>query len=179
MLKDLKIKIFADGADLENIKFLSTKTYIKGLTTNPSLMRKKGVSDYKNFALEVLKVCQNKPVSFEIFADDLADMERQAIEISKWGENVNVKIPITNTKGESTKELIKVLSKRKIICNVTAILTIEQLEPIINVLDENLSDNTEQRDQIKRIVNDWADLKIKAFQDRRSWVRNPDKEKSN
>ena len=100
-------------------------------------MRKKGVSDYKNFALEVLKVCQNKPVSFEIFADDLADMERQAIEISKWGENVNVKIPITNTKGESTKELIKVLLKRKIICNVTAILTIEQLEPIINVLDEN------------------------------------------
>ena len=85
----------------------------------------------------MLKVCQNKPVSFEIFADDLADMERQAIEISKWGENVNVKIPITNTKGESTKELIKVLSKRKIICNVTAILTIEQLEPIINVLDEN------------------------------------------
>ena len=116
MLKDFKVKIFADGADLENIKFLSTKTYIKGFTTNPSLMRKKGVSDYKNFALEVLKNCQNKPVSFEIFADDLGDMERQAIEISKWGENVNVKIPVTNTKGESTKELIKALSERKIIC---------------------------------------------------------------
>ena len=137
MLKDFKLKIFADGADLENIKFLSTKTYIKGFTTNPSLMRKKGVSDYKNFALEVLKICQNKPVSFEIFADDLGDMERQAIEISKWGENVNVKIPVTNTKGESTKELIKALSERKIICNITAILTIEQLKTIVNALDVN------------------------------------------
>ncbi|OUV60986.1 MAG: transaldolase [Cellvibrionales bacterium TMED122] len=137
MLKDFKVKIFADGADLENIKFLSTKTYIKGFTTNPSLMRKKGVSDYKNFALEVLKNCQNKPVSFEIFADDLGDMERQAIEISKWGENVNVKIPVTNTKGESTKELIKALSERKIICNITAILTIEQLKTIVNALDVN------------------------------------------
>ena len=137
MLKDFKLKIFADGADLENIKFLSTKTYIKGFTTNPSLMRKKGVSDYKNFALEVLKICQNKPVSFEIFADDLGDMERQAIEISKWGENVNVKIPVTNTKGESTQELIKSLSERKIICNITAILTIEQLKTIVNALDVN------------------------------------------
>ena len=85
----------------------------------------------------MLKNCQNKPVSFEIFADDLGDMERQAIEISKWGENVNVKIPVTNTKGESTKELIKALSERKIICNITAILTIEQLKTIVNALDVN------------------------------------------
>ena len=137
MLEKLKIKIFADGADLENIKSLSNKTYIKGFTTNPSLMRKNGVSDYKNFAFEVLKVSQKKPVSFEIFADDLAEMERQAIEISKWGENLNVKIPITNTKGESTKDLIATLSKRKIICNITAILTIEQLNTVVNVLDSD------------------------------------------
>jgi transaldolase len=137
MLEKLKIKIFADGADLENIKSLSNKTFIKGFTTNPSLMRKKGVSDYKNFAFEVLKIAQNKPVSFEIFADDLAEMERQAIEISKWGENVNIKIPVTNTKGESTKDLIASLSKRKIICNITAILTIEQLNTVVNALDSD------------------------------------------
>jgi len=98
MIKDLKIKIFADGADLESIKRLCSNPLIKGFTTNPSLMKKKGIVDYKKFAFDVLKVTENKPVSFEIFADELKDMEKQALEISSWGKNVNVKIPITNTR---------------------------------------------------------------------------------
>ena len=135
MLKDLKIKIFADGADLENIKELCKNSLIKGFTTNPSLMKKKGIVDYKKFALDVLKVTENKPVSFEIFDDDLENMEKQALEISSWGKNVNVKIPITNTKGEKTIELIKKLSNKKVICNVTAIFTIKQLEGVIQILN--------------------------------------------
>ncbi len=137
MIKNLNIKIFADGADLDNIKKLSEDSLIKGFTTNPSLMKKKGVSEYKKFALEVLKITKDKPVSFEIFADEIDEMEKQAIEISKWGENINVKIPITNTNGETTKHLIKKLSDKNIICNVTAILTTEQLKGIVEVLNPN------------------------------------------
>ena len=135
MLKDLKIKIFADGADLENIKELCKNSLIKGFTTNPSLMKKRGITDYKEFALEVLKVAEEKPVSFEIFADDFESMEKQALEISTWGKNVNVKIPITNTKGESTVKLISRLSKNGVICNVTAIFTIEQIKNVVSHLD--------------------------------------------
>ena len=98
-------------------------------------MKKKGILDYKKFAIDVLKVVDNKPVSFEIFADDLNEMEEQANEIASWGKNINVKIPITNTKGESTNELIKKLSNNKIICNVTAILTIDQLKNILDILN--------------------------------------------
>ena len=135
MKNNLKIKIFADGADIENIKTLCKNDLIKGFTTNPSLMKKKGIIDYKKFAKEIVKITENKPVSFEIFADDIDEMEQQALEISKWGKNINVKIPITNTKGESTKDLIKKLSNQKIVCNITAILTIKQLKGVVEVLN--------------------------------------------
>ena len=110
---------------------------IQGFTTNPTLMRQAGILDYKAFALEVLNVVKDRPVSFEVFADDIAGMEAQALEIATWGKNVNVKIPITNTKGESTNELVKRLSSKGIICNVTAIFTNEQLRGVVDVLDPN------------------------------------------
>lgn len=135
LLKDLKIKIFADGADIENIKKLSENSLIEGFTTNPSLMRKNGILDYKKFAIETLSIIKNKPVSFEIFEDDIDLMEKQANEISKWGKNINVKIPITNTKGESTCDLIQKLSNKRIICNVTAILTLDQLKNVVDVIN--------------------------------------------
>lgn len=135
MIEKLKIKIFADGADIKSIEDLCKNPLIKGFTTNPSLMKKKGITDYKKFAGDVLKVTGDKPVSFEIFADDLNEMEKQANEIASWGENINVKIPITNTKGETANELIKKLSNKKIICNVTAILTIEQLKSVVEILN--------------------------------------------
>ena len=133
-LNDLKIKIFADGADLKGIEALNTQLYIKGFTTNPTLMRKSGVTDYKKFALEILKVVKNKPISFEVFSDDISEMEKQATEIFSWGANVNVKIPITNTKGISTTGLIKKLSTDGIVCNITAIFTLSQLNEVLEVL---------------------------------------------
>ena len=135
--QDLKIKIFADGADLESIKKLYAQPNIQGFTTNPTLMRQAGIQDYKAFALEVLKVVPDRPVSFEVFADDIAGMEVQALEIASWGKNVNVKIPITNTKGESTNELVGRLSSKGIICNITAIFSLKQLTDVVEVLDSN------------------------------------------
>jgi transaldolase len=132
---DLKIKIFADGADIESIRNLYAQPNIKGFTTNPTLMKQAGIQDYKGFALEVLKIVTDRPVSFEVFADEIQEMEKQAIEIATWGKNVNVKIPITNTKGESTARLVEILSAKGIICNVTAIFTISQLQEIVNILD--------------------------------------------
>ena len=132
---DLKIKIFADGADIESIRNLYAQPNIKGFTTNPTLMKQAGIQDYKGFALEVLKIVTDRPVSFEVFADEIQEMEKQAIEIATWGKNVNVKIPITNTKGESTARLVQILSAKGIICNVTAIFTISQLQEIVNILD--------------------------------------------
>ncbi len=132
---DLKIKIFADGANIESIRSLYAQPNIKGFTTNPTLMRQAGIQDYKGFALEVLKIVTDRPVSFEVFADEIQEMEKQALEIATWGKNVNVKIPITNTKGESTVKLVEILSAKGIICNVTAIFTISQLQEIVNVLD--------------------------------------------
>ncbi len=134
---DLKIKIFADGANIESIRILNEQPNIQGFTTNPTLMRQAGIQDYKAFALEVLNVVKDRPVSFEVFADDIDKMEAQAIEIATWGKNVNVKIPITNTKGESTNELVRRLSSKGIICNVTAIFTLEQLRGVVDVLDPN------------------------------------------
>lgn len=132
---DLKIKIFADGADIESIRKLYAQPNIQGFTTNPTLMKQAGIQDYKAFALEVLKIVTDRPVSFEVFADDINEMEKQALEIATWGKNINVKIPITNTKGESTASLVKSLSAKGIICNVTAIFTISQLQEIVNILD--------------------------------------------
>jgi transaldolase len=137
MLDKLKIKIFADGADLESIRELNKKNYIKGFTTNPSLMKKAGIKDYKDFALKLLSEIKNKPISFEVFSDDVKEMEKQAEEIASWGDNVNVKIPITNTKKETTTELIRKLSAKGIICNVTAIFTMNQIQDVIEVLDKS------------------------------------------
>ena len=122
--ENLKIKVFADGADLKNIRELAANPQIKGFTTNPTLMRAAGVEDYKSFAHDVLSVIGDRPVSFEVFADDFATMEAQAREIASWGENVYVKIPITNTKGDFSGPLIATLSRANIKLNVTAVMTL-------------------------------------------------------
>lgn len=130
----LKVKLFADGADLAGIREMAANRSIGGFTTNPTLMRKAGVTDYKAFALEVLKVVPDRPVSFEVFADDFVTMERQAKQIASWGPNVNVKIPVTNTKGEFCGPLVKRLSEAGVQVNVTAVMTIEQLRQITSQL---------------------------------------------
>ena len=132
-LKDLDIKIFADGADLASIENLNMNQDISGFTTNPSLMKKAGITDYKKFCQDVLKITKNKPISFEIFSDDLDEMYDQANEIASWGKSIFVKIPITNSKGEKTSGLIKKLLENKIKCNVTAILTIQQVKEIYEI----------------------------------------------
>ena len=136
-LKSLKVKLFADGADIDNIREMATNPVIAGFTTNPTLMRKAGISDYKAFALEVLKTVPNRPVSFEVFADDFPTMEKQALEIAAWGKQVNVKIPVTNTKGEFCGPLVKRLSDLGVQLNITAVMTINQVEEIIKYLSFN------------------------------------------
>jgi transaldolase len=126
-LKDLKVQIFADGADLAVIGELARHPLIAGFTTNPTLMRKAGVRDYKAFALDLLQIVRTRPVSFEVFSDDFAEMEKQAHEIASWGPNVFVKIPVTNTKGEFSGPLIKRLSAGGAQLNVTALLTLDQV----------------------------------------------------
>ncbi len=123
----LKVKIYSDGADLSSMLEGAKNPIIKGLTTNPSLMKKSGVSDYRGFAKEVLSKITDKPISFEVFADDIAEMRRQAHEIAKWASNVYVKIPITNSEGQTTLPLIEELSHQNIKLNVTALLTLEQV----------------------------------------------------
>lgn len=135
----LKIKLFADGADLVGISEMAVNPSISGFTTNPTLMRKAGVSDYKAFALEALQIVPDRPVSFEVFADDFPTMEKQAFEIASWGKNVNVKIPVMNTKGEFAGPLIKTLSHSGVKVNVTALMTIDQ----VRAVEENLSGDTE------------------------------------
>lgn len=131
----LTIKVFADGADLEAIARLSGQPLIKGFTTNPTLMRRAGVSDYRGFARAVLGVVPDKPVSFEVFADDFAGMRDQAIEIARWGANVNVKIPVINTRGVSSEALIRELSRHGITLNVTAVFTPGQVQRVAAALD--------------------------------------------
>ena len=133
-LTDLKIKIFADGADLEGIRAMYAKPWIKGFTTNPTLMRKVGVADYKSFASEVLREVPDRPVSFEVFADEFDVMEAQALEIASWGSNVNVKIPVTNTKRQFAGPLIRRLSEAGVQLNVTAVMTLEQVKAITDAL---------------------------------------------
>src|SRR5216117_352363 len=132
---DLKVKIFADGADYEGIVKLSTNPLIKGFTTNPTLMRKAGVADYEAFARKVLAAIPDRPVSFEVFADDFASMAEQARAIAAWGPNVNVKIPVTDTKAQSASELIRALSSEGIVLNVTAIFTLDQVRTVADALD--------------------------------------------
>jgi|SRR3989344_4582625 len=136
-IKELKIKLFADGADLAGIKEMALSSHIKGFTTNPTLMRKAGVTDYKAFALEALNLIDDRPISFEVFADDFETMEKQALEIAKWGKNVYVKIPVTNTKGEFSGPLIERLSHSGIALNVTAVLTLDQVQRITAQLDSD------------------------------------------
>ena len=136
MVKKFKIKIFADGADITSIKELNKKKYISGFTTNPSLMKKAGVKDYKKFALSFLKLVPTKPISFEVFADNLNLMKKQAKEMSTWGKNVYVKIPITNSQGKKTIKIIKELSDEGIKLNITAILTKEQIHQTIKALNK-------------------------------------------
>ena len=130
MRHDLSVKIFADGANLPEMLELYRNPVILGFTTNPTLMRKAGVVDYKKFAHEVLRVITDRPISFEVFSDDFREMERQAHEIATWGDNVYVKIPITNTRGESSTDLVARLSHSGVKVNVTAILTLAQVEAV-------------------------------------------------
>ena len=127
-------KIFCDIADVNLIKKYNKKSIIKGFTTNPSLMRKAGAKDYSKYSKDILKITK-KPVSFEVTADDLGSMEKQAEKISSFGSNIHVKIPVTNTKGESTIKIIKNLTAKKIMLNITAIFTEKQLEEIISQVD--------------------------------------------
>jgi transaldolase len=133
-LKSLKVKLFADGADLAGIQEMAANPMIKGFTTNPTLMRKAGIVDYKAFALQVLGVVPNRPVSFEVFDDDFDEMEKQALEIASWGKNVNVKIPVTNTKGEFCGPLVERLSRAGVQLNITAVMTLEQVKRIVDRL---------------------------------------------
>jgi transaldolase len=133
-LKNLKVKLFADGADLAGMKEMAANPLIKGFTTNPTLMRKAGIADYAAFAREVLKAIPDRPVSFEVFADEFAEMEAQALEIASWGRNVSVKIPVTNTRKEFSGALIERLSKAGVKLNVTAVMTLAQVKQITEKL---------------------------------------------
>jgi transaldolase len=134
-LNGLTVKLFADGADAGNMRTLNANPWIKGFTTNPTLMRKAGIADYRAFAKEVLAEIHDKPVSFEVLSDDLAEMERQALEIVGWADNVYVKIPVTNSKGENCDGLVRRLTDRHAKVNVTAIMTLAQVRRISTALN--------------------------------------------
>jgi transaldolase len=126
-LADLKVKIYADGADKATMLDMYANPHIQGFTTNPTLMRKSGVTDYRAFAREVLQLIPDRPISFEVFADDFVEMEEQALEIASWGENVIVKIPVTNTRGEASDCVLQRLTGAGVKVNVTAVLTLDQV----------------------------------------------------
>lgn len=131
----LRVKIFADAAELAGMLELYRAPYIKGFTTNPTLMRKAGVTDYAGFAQRVLAVIPDRPISFEVFSDEFPQMERQAMEIAGWGDHVYVKIPVTNTRGESACALVRRLSKAGVKLNVTALLTLDQVRAVADALE--------------------------------------------
>ena len=131
---DLKVAIFADGAEKAGMLEMYAKPYIKGFTTNPSLMRKAGINDYERFAREILKEIPDRPISFEVFADDFTEMARQARKIATWGKNTRVKIPITNTRRESSVPLCERLTQEGIPLNVTAIFTLEQVQAVVEAV---------------------------------------------
>lgn len=135
-MKNLKIKIFSDGADVNEMEKASLAGVVKGFTTNPTLMKKSGITDYEKFAKEALLKVNNLPISFEVFSDDFGNMEKEAMKIASWGENVYVKIPITNTKNEPSIDLIKSLDKKGIKLNITAILTLKQVQDLFDAFDE-------------------------------------------
>jgi transaldolase len=133
-LENLDVKIFADGADLEGMISLYRNPLIKGLTTNPTLMRKAGILDYESFAKDALAFIKDKPISFEVFSDEFSEMKRQALKIRDWQQNVYVKIPITNSRSQSSIPLIKELAREKVQLNVTAILTLKQVRDVAGAL---------------------------------------------
>ena len=132
----MKTKIFCDIADYKTIKFFNSKPIVNGFTTNPSLMRLAGAKNYRDYSLKILKICKKKPISFEVFADNLKDMLKQAYEISSWGKNVYVKIPVINSKGEFTGSVIKELSDKGIKLNITAVYTFKQTQKIYKKLSK-------------------------------------------
>ncbi|QFY44475.1 transaldolase [Candidatus Methylospira mobilis] len=134
-IEELSVKIFADGADEAGMLEMYAKSYIKGLTTNPTLMKKAGITDYRAFCKSILGSIKDKPLSFEVFSDDFSEMERQAMEIAGWGDNVYVKIPVTNTCRETSYALVKKLAAKKIKLNVTALMTLSQVRDVVAALD--------------------------------------------
>jgi len=137
-LNDLKVQIYADGADKAGILDLYAKPYIKGLTTNPTLMKKVGIKDYEAFARDILTSVTAKPISLEVFSDEFPEMKRQGLKIASWGENVYVKIPITNSRGESSIPLIRELAQLKVKLNITALLTLAQVRDVAAVLNPDV-----------------------------------------
>jgi transaldolase len=134
-LNDLTIQLYADGADKAGILELNAKPYIKGLTTNPSLMKKAGIRDYEAFAKEILQTVTVKPISFEVFTDEFPEMKRQALKITKWAKNVYTKIPITNSRGESSLPLIRELAREGVKLNITALFTEKQVQGVADALN--------------------------------------------
>jgi transaldolase len=134
-IADLNVKIFADGADFDGMVKMAHNPLIQGFTTNPTLMRKAGVNDYEAFARRALAAITDRPVSFEVFADDFPSMAEQARAIATWGPNVNVKIPVSTTKGQSSNELIRTLASEGVVLNITAIFTLEQVRGVAGALD--------------------------------------------
>ena len=135
---ELKVKIFADGADKAGMLEMYAKPFVKGLTTNPTLMKKAGITDYRAFCKDILTSIKDKPLSFEVFSDDFAEMERQALEIASWGENVYVKIPVTNTKQQTCYTLVKKLADQKVKLNVTALMTLDQVRDVVASLNPSI-----------------------------------------
>jgi len=135
-MKKTKTKIFCDIAELKQIKKFDKKTIVKGFTTNPSLMKKAGAKDYKSYSKKILKICPNKPVSLEVFADDYRNMKDQALKINTWGKNVYVKIPITNSKGIFTGRIIKELNHMNIKLNITAVYNAKQTQKILKLINK-------------------------------------------
>jgi transaldolase len=133
-MKKLRIKLFADGADRQGILEMYRNPAVAGFTTNPTLMRKAGITDYRSFAKSILAEIRDRPISFEVFADEFPEMERQAREIGSWGDNVYVKIPVTNTKREPSYELIRRLANAGVKLNVTALLTLDQVRAVGDAL---------------------------------------------
>lgn len=138
-LSKLNVKIFADGADKQGMLEMYRKPFIQGLTTNPTLMKKAGITDYRGFCKDILTSIQDKPLSFEVFSDDWNEMERQANEIASWGSNVYVKIPVTNTKREPCYPLVKRLTTQGVKVNVTAIMTMQQIESVASQLTPGIA----------------------------------------
>ena len=137
-ISDLRVKIFADGADKAGMSEMYQKPYIRGFTTNPTLMKKAGISDYRAFAKDVLQAIPDRPISFEVLSDDFREMERQAMEIAGWGDEVYVKIPVTNTRREPSYELVQKLSHRRVKLNITAVMTLDQIKRVA----QNISPHT-------------------------------------